>query len=518
MADISITGVPASYRVPGGYVEILFAQGPAQAASTVREVVFPMPMLTGSWTAATLYEVPNEQTVIDGAGVGSMCHRAYRKFSQINKLTRVYCLPVAETSGGSEAAADFDVTWTTDPTAAGETTVRVCDEDCTYSFDDGTTDTVTTIAAGIAALINGKQHLPVTAANVAGVLTITARLKGISQGNGTLDVIPVRTKIDPGCGTTVSASGAVGDTTPGAEGSVTEAANLATALATIASRRIYYIVTSANDGTSWDNLISHITTKSTPNAGLRCVAIGAYTGGLSALQTLATGDNYERFQVVWQEASDHDSCELAAAVAAIRALHENTDPTYNLADYRGRDGGTWRINAAYAEADWPTDTDLNDAINDGITPIASDGSGSRLVMSVNTRSKNSGGTVNDFRACETHRVSYADYWADNRLSEWALNYQGKKFRNDEYLSDGVTVNSSQKTIRNVVRPSQLRAWLAKSIQDDEDAGHCQNAAASKAALRVIKSSLNSGRAGAEVNLHTIDHLHQFAMRVNEVSS
>jgi phage tail sheath gpL-like len=360
MTLIPITGIPDNFRVPGAYAEILMGQGPGSAAANEREVVLAMPMLaSGTWTAGKLYRIRSEKDAQTGGGVGSPIHRGARKFLACNRKTTLWGLPVGESTGVGLVAADFDVTWVGDPTARGATTVRVCGEDCTYCFSS--TDTVTTIAAGVAAIINAKSHLPVTAANLAGVLTITAKLSGISQGTGAVDVLRVWTSIDPGCTTTISASGAVGDTTAGVDGATTtEAANLATALATLNARRIYYIVSSANEATSYGNLALHILNKSQPDPGLRSVGIVAYTGALAGCQALAIARNYERLAIAWQEASDHDCAELAAQLAAVRSLHEATDPTYNFAGYSQPN---WTILPAYLEADWPTSTDLIDAIN-----------------------------------------------------------------------------------------------------------------------------------------------------------
>ena len=517
MTLIPITGVPSTFRNPGGFVEIQMAQGPASAAAGSRDVVLCMPMLPTAglaYTAATLYPVNSEQNTVLGAGPGGPLHRATRKFLQCNRTNKLWVLPIAETSGGAEVAATFAVTFVTDPTAAGEATVRVCDQDFTYSYVDA--DTITTIAAGLKGIINNATHMPVTAGSAAGVLTLTAKLKGISQGTAALGVIQVRTKISPNTGTTISASGALGDTVAGVEGATTEAANLATSLAAIDSKRIYFVVSSANDTTSYANLATHILNKSAANIGHRSVGICAYPGALAAVQTLAIARNYERLQMVWQENSDHDTAELAANMAAIRSKYEDVDPTYNFATYTGPD---WRINGAYATADYPSAADQNDAINDGITCIATSGTGSYPVMSVSTRSKTAaGGTIDDFRGCETHRLSMCDAWSDEVLQEFALMYRGKKLAPDELLADG-TVNPNQKQIRNVIRPQQtLVPWLKKKIQDFEDDGQIINAAESKEGLRVVICDTNSSRAECSVDLAAINHFHQFTMRVAEVSA
>ncbi|HTJ17827.1 MAG TPA: hypothetical protein VL494_13700 [Steroidobacteraceae bacterium] len=510
-ALIPITGVALDFRVPGAFAEILFAQGPASAAAGERQVVFVMPMLsTGTWTANTLYgPITDSKVAEDGAGAGSPLHRGIRKFLKHNKDAKVWAVPVAETTGGSPVAGTMTITWATAPTGTGTTTVTVCGEDVSYSFKS--TDTVTTISTAIRDAINAKSWLPVTASISAGVLTLTAKLKGISQGTASLGVIRVRGSISSGVATTIALSGAfVGTTVAGAEGSTTEATQLSTALATLDAVRKYYIVSSANDATSLGNLKTHIVNKSEPRRGLRSRGITAYTGTGANGATIATGRNYERLHMFWQENSDHDCAEIAAAMAAIIQKAEQVDCTVNLAGYRLSD----IISPCYDAADRPTDTEQNDAINDGLAPIGTDELGAYLVMHVNTRSKNSAGTQDDFRATEGHRVSGADQFVDDLLVNYSLNFSQKKFKPDDVLADG-KFNPNQEQIANVVRPSTLVPFIKRKMDDYNSLGHLQDVEASKSSLRVLK---NGSRAECGFDLHIIDHLLQATFRVAEVST
>jgi len=522
MAEIPILGIPSTWRVPGPYAEILFAQGPATAAAGQRDIIVVAPKLTGSgtWTANTVYEVTNEQTAIDGAGAGSPLHRALRRILKTNKITKLWALPYAETSGGAPAKADLTVTWTDDPTATGVTGVEICGEEITVAFTDAST--VTTIATAMKAAINDRSHLPVTADNAAGVLTLEAKINGISQGDGTTGAIRVRAFIDAGKTTSVATENGgttdalgLGTGTTGAEGSTTEAANLATALATINAARYYYIVTTCWDATSLGNLQTHISNKSEPNPGLRSVGIAGYQGTLANAQTLATARNYERLQIAWQPNSWADPAELAANVASIRQKRESVLAAHNFDSYRN--ASDWLVPPAYSQADWPTQTNQNDAITDGLTPIASDQVGSYIVMSISTRSKNSAGTQDDFRAAETHRVSVADLYMDTVLVNYALNYENKRLKDDQYLSDG-SVNPNQKLVPGVITPSLFKPFIRGFIDDFADKGLIQNEDASKEGLRCVVDPNNAGRLETGHDLHVIDLLHQATFRLAEVSS
>lgn len=502
-------GISETYRTPGAYVQLLFGQGPSSAKVGEREACLVMPILaTGEYTAGTLYELDNEDDAIDGGGSGSPLHIGARRFLQANQDVRLWALPVAASSGAGIVQATFAVTFTTDPTGLGLATVTISGEDSSYSYNDS--DTVTTVAAGLVAIINAKTHLAVTASNSSGVLTLTAKLAGASQNNA----IMVRSTVSAGTGISVSADGEVGDTVAGVDGAVTEAANTATALGNVTTTQLYYMALSATDTTTIGHLVTHLTNKATPVVGIRSVGIAASRDTLANVTTLANAHNYERMQVVWQEDSEDHPASIAANMAAVRARYENQLASYPLGGYGGTD---WLVPAAYDTADWPDGDDQNEAINDGVTPIASNQAGSYIVMSVNTRSKNSAGTVDDFRATETHRISVGDYVAEGVVSLWNSNHQGKLFEDDERLADG-TVNTNQTLRRGIVKPSQWRAEVIDFLEDLASSGTgptlLQGIAATIASVRAVKTG---SRMETGFDITAIDHAHQMTARIAETT-
>lgn len=511
-ALIPVTGIGFDYRTPGTYPEILFAQGPSSAAAGVREVVIAMPMLsTGTWTSATLYgPIANEKEAETGGGSGSPIHRAVRKFLRSNKDAKLYCLPVAETTGGGTAvAAVVNLVLVNAATATGTVSVWIAGEECSYTFDSG--ESITSIGEGIEAAINAKSWLPVTANNTAGTVAITAKLMGTSQGTATVACIRTRAAITSGVATTVSVGAHVGATTTGVEGSTTEAAQFSTALATLAANRKYYIVSSGNTSTYLTNLQSHISTKSEPKRNLRSVGIVAYIGTLAAARTLAVARNYERLRLVCQPVGDPDCAELAAWSAAVFQKNEQVDPTFCFDFFA--DG---EIPPAFNSSDWPDGDAISDAINDGVTVIASNQARAYIAMSVNTRSKNAAGTLADFRATESHRVSGADEIVDGMVTEINGDFVGKKLRDDERLSDG-TINPVQQFKRGVVKPSRVAVTIKKHMQNASDVDWLTDLQACKDSVRSVKSPVNSGRVEAGFDLRIIDHCHQITLRAAEVS-
>jgi phage tail sheath gpL-like len=517
MALIPITGVPSTYRVPGGYTEILFAQGPSSASAKARDVIFVMPKLfaSGSWSANKVYRVKNEQDAITGAGAGSPLHRAIRKFLLSNNTGRIFALPYLPSTGIGVLAAQLSITYTNAATGTGVTTVTICGEACSIAVKSG--DSVTTIAANMVASINAKTWLPCTASSAMGVITLTAKVAGASQNAH----IRVRAEIDAGIATTVATQNSsdvdalgTGAGTPGADGATTEQTQLTAALSAITASRYYYMIFSVEDATNLGVIQTHIATKSQPIPGLRSVGIVASPLALAAVSSLANGRNYERLQIVWQKNAEASREELAANMAAIRQKYEQLDSAYNFDFYSNK--GDWLVPGCYRDVDKPSGDDLNDAITDGVTPIATNESGSYVVMSCTTRSKDSSGSQDDFRATESHRISVADEFVDTLLLRHQLNFAGKKLASDELLPDG-TVNYNQRLYPNVVTPSNYAPFV-KSLVDEFAGQRLQHTVESKAGLRVVRDPNNGGRLEVGLDIHSIDLFHQMTARIAEVSA
>lgn len=522
MALQPITGYPSSWKAPFVAAEILLGQGPSSAATGPREACYCGPMTSdGTWTAGTLYPITNEQDAITGAGVGSPLHRAIRYHLKCNPRGKLYALPYAASSGGSPVAATATITWSSAPTASGQTRVWVCGEQVSQNFT--ISDTVTTIATGIRDKINAKVHLPCTAAIVAGVLTLTAKIVGASQGDGTVGVIRIRCEIDPGKGTTVAASGAAlgivaGAAVAGVDGSTTELANMTSAIANVVSTRLYYMGFTLWDATSLATIKTHVVNKNSPSPGLTCRAATGYTHTLSAGLTVATGKNTEDLHIMWQKNSEHDTAELAAQLIAITQLNEETDPAYPGFDsYAGKG---WNLLPAYAQADWPTDQDKQDGVTGGLCVVASNQVGASLVMHVTTRSKDSTGLINDFRATETHRVSVMHYIADTLKLLHYLTFTavGFKIQDDPKLPDGtVDVNELGRLPAKVLTPSRYQPWFFARLREFSDAALIQKLSDWRDGARINIDPQNASRLEVGTGGRTIDIMHQTSFRLSETS-
>jgi len=503
---VSTEIISPSYLTPGAFARVNLAMGPGTAAIGEREVVLVGPKLsTGTYTAAALYEVDRLDDVKTGAGAGSPLHRAARRFLMGNRVTKLWVLPVAETSGGSPVAANVTVVVSGTPTAAGWAEIWICGEQFRYVF--GLTDTPTTIGDGLVALINGATHLPLTAVNTTGSIALTAKLKGTSQNS----TIRFRTNVSASTG--ISWGTAAGYLVNGADGSTTEAANLATALATLDADAGYYIGITEFDSTSIGNLVTHLAACAQPLVGLRKRGFVGFNGSKSAAAALATARNYERLHMVWQDTGPHDAAELMAGVLAVYALNENVDPSWAPVGYRKVD---FTLLPAFAQSDWPTGSEISDALTAGLIPICSDKNGAYIADGVTTRSKDATKTYNDFRGLYSERISMGDALAARCINTWVLRYQGKKLDTDETLADG-SINTNQLYNSATVKPSQARDMISEILTQSAADKEIINLSKSLASLNCAPSTSNSQRLVCSFDFESIGYARQATFSVNEVS-
>jgi phage tail sheath gpL-like len=170
---------PATIRQPGVYG--LTDDSRANTASGAPKPVYLMAeysALGTGYAADTAYLVGSASEVADIAGNGSALHRmAVAYFAGRPSGVPVYAVPVAASSGGAAATGKITVTLSSGSTADIDCVhvVRIAGQDFAVNVTAGMS--VTNIADLFDALTASTSY-PVTAANVAGVITLTARHKG----------------------------------------------------------------------------------------------------------------------------------------------------------------------------------------------------------------------------------------------------------------------------------------------------------------------------------------------------
>lgn len=506
-APIIVPGLPGNQATPGVYIHTAFAQGQASSGAGDYSVILIGNKLSGgSATSDTVYYGPDTpvamSTIADAItlfGQGSELHRMAKRFMSVNQVTKLYALAVSE--GGSAAASTGTITVATN--ATGFATLRIFVQDEYVDVGIATSDTPTVIATNAIAAINGKADWAVTAGNVAGVITLTAKQKGLRTNfiRYSAQILPaaIGTTVTP-IATTAMTGGTVSD-------------DSTTALATIlaSGKRFYYHVSAAEDTTQINALMAQINSQAVATVGIRQRAVAASVDTLANATTASTAINAERAELVWQLKSDLAPSELAANAAGVYTFEEQGAAfRLNFNGY-GNDPDTsnfWRVPAARSTGSAPTPIQIEAALNSGLTPIRiQDGGKTSLVKRITTRFKT--GSQVDYRIRESHKVTVEDRFADDLGAKTVLVMAGKQISADPIGNDS--------PVPGAITPTAYRNLVFQLIREYNDNGRLQDAALIITQTIVQIEVATPDRISAYVPLRPINIWNTTAIRIDQIA-
>lgn len=506
-----LTGVPSQFRAPLFAFEALFGQGGSSAGASIRTAVYLTPILSsGDAVANQIYQVSDESVAIRLFGAGSPGHRMVRKHISVDPSAAIAAIGYPVSSGDGLVSASATVTFAVSSSISGIGVVRVLCAAEIIEVSYNTSDSATTVGAQFAAKINARRHLPFTASNSSGTVTLTAKVPGASQ-NGIHRIIVLEGASANGLTCTASAA-TLGS---GVDGEVTELEGFQAALSALGSSNSYYIANPIPASTFVSALKNRIASNSAPIKGQRCRGFTALTGALGASAAIAVAQNYERMEFPWQRNSANSPDEIVAWYTAIkqrgeaRTTRENFDTTYT-------DG---HILPAPASSSWlDFELDIIEAVNDGLSPIQSTPTGTYLVMGVTSRSKDSTGQLDDFRASEPHRVSVLDELGDILSTRFQLTFRGFALTEDPRNEDGsINLTAIGDLPERVTCPYLFRIWILEQMEEFFTDGRLQNRAEWESGLKTRIDPQNNSRLQASMAGRVIDLVHQATIRVAETT-
>jgi len=359
-------------------------------------------------------------------------------------------------------------------------------------------DTAAVVATAVEAAIDDQTDWPVTAGVVTSTVTVTAKNLGV-RGNR----IALRAEIVDGSGITV---------TPPAAGYLTGGAtsdNPATAITAAAGDEYYYYALPYDDATNLDLFEASLDSLDEPEQGKRAVYIAGCIDTPANAITLATGRNFARGSIVWEEGSEDYPLVMAVSLAAHRARNESTNPAANMS-------GTAipGLRPSPRAADVPTATELSNAINNGLSPLRRTRDGSMLlVRNCTTRTLDSAANP-DYRVLDAHKVSVCDFLASDIETFLADRFTGFLLADDredgEPPAPGVatplTVRDAFASRLSTYDANNQRAILPLLERVDE----------LLESLVVERASAPAGRLNAAITADVVDHLLQVATDVRQV--
>lgn len=498
--SLELTGYDPNNPVPADLVEVRFAQGETGGDKGLKKVLIMAPSTSaGSITQDTevFGPISTEDEAITKTGSGSCAHRMVREFLRVCKNVQLYVICPTR-SGGTAASATIVYSGTI--TAVGVAKVRVCGEPVYYAYT--TSDTATTVGAGIAAAINALTYLPVTAANVTGTVTLTAKNAG-PDGN----TIRIKSYVPSGTGLASTSTSLTALSSGATEVDYT------TALTTIASQKYHRIVAHTTDyagAGAVEDIQTQIGSQALPATGIRQQVFFGLSGTSSDLVTKATGINDARMRIIWMKNAWEENYVLAAKVAASFCNHELSDPSYNFDGYGLKSEHVFTVYTPENVADIPTNTTLATVLANGGTPIGVTANGATYVVrSITSRSLN--GATQDYRARDSHRVSVADAFADDLLANMA---------NAPYSAvteDPAT--GGKEPLARFITPKRAKTIVEDLIRAYNDAGHMDPAKLTEM-LESISTGIDPGdasRINVIVKVKSVNLKHKSASLVAESS-
>ena len=530
---IAVPGVPASRKTPGVAFNVILGGAGTSAGDAPISIMLlgnkaaavagASPVYVQAAGTASVATVVNVASASDAAtlfGLGSELHRMAAAVFAQQPNAALYACPVAEAG----TAATAVLTFATSASAAGTVRFVLCGEVIDVPVASG--DSATTIATNCCTYVNAVTSLPYYAQFSVGAMTFTAKNTGPRGNTLVVDayfiasgaVVPTRittSSTASGFSTTGiwSSTGTLGNEITMSAGATQD--SFANALAAIEPTRYGRIVGACIDSTNAGRISTSLASQAGPTIQILEQGIVPSVDTYANAVTFAATMNAARMQTAWHFASPMPAWDIAAQVAAARIagdgaiggdlVGEGDDPAANLNGV-----GLASIIVQRTVDDQPTATEIENALNNGLTPLAASTSRPgfvEIVKSITTRA--SVGNVPNYAVLGTQNVTVPDYTADTLRAALRTAYRGAKLRPD--TSDGLPPR-----IPRVVTPSIVRGFIAQQLKTLESRGILINVDANLSLLVVEINATNSSRLDCEIPAAVIPGLDIIAGNVRQL--
>lgn len=179
MGDIAFNSIPVNFPLPGFFAEFDNSKAGA-TANTIPPKILLIGQKTAAGTAAVgaPVRITSKDQAAQLAGRGSMLALMAAESLKCAPYVPTYLLPLVDANGSTKSTRTL--TLGGPATAAGTLAVYV--GGVRYAVPVALGDTATAIAGNVVAALSADADAPVTAANAAGVITLTARNAGADAG------------------------------------------------------------------------------------------------------------------------------------------------------------------------------------------------------------------------------------------------------------------------------------------------------------------------------------------------
>ncbi|EPC4488926.1 phage tail sheath subtilisin-like domain-containing protein [Serratia liquefaciens] len=493
---VSFNSIPSDVRVPLFYAEM--DNSAANTAQTNGPALLFGHALTGSSIKPnTLTPMSTGDLAGSLAGRGSQLARMVTAYRKVDPFGELWVIAVPESTG---SAAKGTLTITGTATASG--TVALYIGNVLVQAAVTNDDDAAAVAASISAAINVNTALPVTAAAEAGVITITARHKGLS-GNDIPLALNYRESVGgetlPAGITVVLVAMAGGTGSPDLSGSI----------AAMGDELADFIGLPFNDSASLAAMAMEMNDSSGRWSYARQLYGHVYSvkfGDLSSLVTFGGTMNNQHITVTGHETTSQTAAdELTALHTARNAVFIRIDPA--------RPTQTGELNGALPAASGKRFilTEQQSLLSHGIATAYTEGGVLRVQRAITTYQKNAYG-VKDNSYLDSETLHTSAYVLRRLKSAITSKYGRHKLAND-----GIRFGPGQA----VVTPAVIRGELCATYRKMEREAIVENAELFEKHLIVERNANDSNRLDVlfppdYVNqLRVFALLNQFRLQYNE---
>lgn len=486
--NIAFNTIPIDVRTPGQYLEIDNSKAVKGLPSMNRRMLFiGNKLAAGTAVAATLQRInsPAEAALLFGRG--SVLQEMLVAARAANLESDMWAMALDDLGGGT--AHTKTVTVTGPATGSGSVALYMNG----YKFTVGVTlnDTATVIATAIAAAIMARLDSPMTAAAVAGVVTLTARHKGVFTNDIDVRVNYYPDEKLPTGVAIVVAAGVVAIGNP----------DVATALAAISLEAYYTIVTPYNDAANIAKLETELNNRWGGMDMRTGHVFGAVAGTQAALTTFGSARNSPHDTFLGVKNPPQAQYIWTSVLAAVCEFNGAIDPA--------RPFQTLLLPGlmAPALADRFTRQERELNLRDGISTFTVDQGGNVLIERVVTTYQTNASGIDD--------VSYLDL-----ETKWTVDYMRFAFRarialrfpRHKLADDGTSFAPGQA----VVTPNIIRGELLDVARQLEFVGVLEGFEQFKNDLIVVRSLVDTGRVNAILPPNVVNQFRVFAAAVQFV--
>ena len=370
-ANINFEKIPASTRKPGVYAEWNTKLAVRNLPTNRQRVLLIAQHTTNLGAVSALTDVYSATEVAERYGAGSQAHLMADAAIKAYANAALSIITLADHSAG--VAASGKITITGNATTQGVLRVGIGNADV-LMVPVAAGDSADTVGKAVKAAIAAQPGLPVSAAEAAGVVTITAKNKG-AEGNA-IRLLAACTAAGISTTVTAMASGLVNP-------------DIAPALNAVVAEGHHIIACGINDETNLLKLRAHLDTVASPMEKRWAIGVYGQTGTLAQATTLAGRLNHGHIVSAWYRGTPSLPCELAAAFAAVMASEE--DPARPL--------NTLALNSigVCESKDKTMRTEQENALYNGVTPIETSPAGTQaqIVRAITTYTKTANGTADE---------------------------------------------------------------------------------------------------------------------------